>query len=300
MKILLAGARGQLGSELAGQLEAAGFGVRGCGSETLDITDRKRVFEEVRALRPGVIANCGAYTRVDLAERERERAFAVNRDGPANLAEAAREAGAVLVHISTDFVFDGLKSTPYTEADPPNPLGVYGESKLAGEREIMERLEDYMIIRTSWLYGGNGQNFVKTILRHAAEREFLNVVYDQAGTPTWAADLAGALVGIIKGIGQGANEYGIYNYSNEGVASWYDFAEAILDEARPMGFRLKCRAVRPILTAEYPAPARRPAYSVLDKGRIKKTFGADIPHWRASLRKMLCQIAPGKKEGALA
>ncbi len=300
MKILLTGAAGQLATDLSAVLKDAGLSVRGYDSKSLDVSDGKRVMEEVSMVKPGIIINCGAYTKVDLAEKEREQAFAVNKDGAAHVAEAARKVNAVLVHISTDFVFDGLKSTPYTESDATNPLSVYGESKLAGETEIMERMEDYIIVRTSWLYGKSGHNFVKTILKYAAERDFLNVVYDQVGAPTWTVDLADALLKIVKSVQEGSKEYGIYNYSNEGVASWYDFADAIVEEARASGMNLQCGAVRPILTSEYPTLARRPAYSVLDKGRVKNTFNLTIPHWRASLRKMLRQMGPGKKEDVLA
>jgi dTDP-4-dehydrorhamnose reductase len=297
MKILLTGATGQLASDLSAALKDANLSVKGYDSKSLDVSDGRRVMEEVSAIRPGIIINCGAYTKVDLAEKEREQAFAVNKDGPANLAEAAQKVNAVLVHISTDFVFDGLKSTPYAESDRTNPLSVYGESKLAGETEIMERMKNYIIVRTSWLYGKNGHNFVKTILKYAAERDFLNVVYDQVGTPTWTVDLTDALLKIVESVQKGSKEYGIYNFSNEGVASWYDFADAIVEEAKALGAVLQCEAVRPILTSEYPTLAKRPAYSVLDKSKIKNTFNLTIPHWRASLKKMLRQIGPGKEGG---
>jgi len=300
MKILLTGAGGQLASDLSAALKGAGMSVAGYDSKSLDVSDGKRVMEEVSVFKPGIIINCGAYTKVDLAEKERGQAFAVNKDGPAHLAEAAKKVNAVLVHISTDFVFDGLKSTPYAEADKTNPLSVYGESKLAGETEIMERMEKYIIVRTSWLYGKSGHNFVKTILKYAAERDFLNVVFDQAGTPTWTVDLSEALLKIVESVQQGSKEYGTYNFSNEGVASWYDFADAIVEEARTLGKDMQCRSVRPILTSEYPTLAKRPAYSVLDKSKVKNTFNVTIPHWRASLKKMLRQIGPGKKEGGVA
>ncbi|MBI5454290.1 MAG: dTDP-4-dehydrorhamnose reductase, partial [Deltaproteobacteria bacterium] len=251
------------------------------------ITDADKVGFEAARLRPGCIINTAAYTKVDLAEKERERAFAVNRDGARNLARAASAVGAPLVHISTDFVFDGRKPTPYIEEDPTGPLSVYGESKLAGEEEILKILPEHYIIRTSWLYGARGSNFVKTILRLANDRDAIRVVYDQAGTPTWTGDLAEAVVTVVDAIEAGTLDYGIYNYSNEGVASWYDFAEAVVEESRRMGATLKCRTIEPVRTSEYPTPAKRPAYSVLDKQKIKKTFGVRIPHWRASLVKML-------------
>ncbi|MDP2689763.1 MAG: dTDP-4-dehydrorhamnose reductase [Deltaproteobacteria bacterium] len=293
MKILLTGSGGQLGSGLKPMLEAAGHAVAAPRSKELDIIDREMVFGAVTRLRPDIIINCAAYTLVDLAEKEREEAEALNRTGPANIAAAAADAGAKLIHISTDFVFDGRKPLPYTEEDATNPLGVYGETKLAGEEEIRRSIEGHMIVRTSWLYGIEGQNFVKTILRLAGERELVRVVYDQAGTPTWAADLAGALVDMARSIEQGGAQWGLYHYSNEGVASWYDFAVAVVEEAVAAGFALKCKRVEPILTAEYPTPARRPAYSVLDKAKIKKTFNMTIPHWRVSLRGMIKELSGG-------
>lgn len=293
MKILVIGARGQLGSDLVPLIEKAGFEALPYASSALDITDREKVIAEAARTRPDVIVNCAAYTKVDLAENEKDRAFAVNADGPKNLALAAKAAGSALIHVSTDFVFDGSKPSPYAETDGTNPLSVYGQSKLRGELEVARNLQRHFIVRTSWLYGVSGHNFVKTIIKYGAEREVLKVVYDQAGTPTWSFDLASALMDIIKAEGNGRGSYGIYHYSNEGVASWYDFAELILEEARRKGVHLKCSRIEPILTAEYPTPARRPAYSVFDKKKIKETFGITIPHWRVSLRKMLNELYGG-------
>lgn len=293
MKILVIGARGQLGSDLVPLIEKAGFEALPYASSALDITDREKVIAEAARTKPDVIVNCAAYTKVDLAENEKDRAFAVNGDGPKNLALAAKAAGSALIHVSTDFVFDGSKPSPYAETDGTNPLSVYGQSKLRGELEVARNLQRHFIVRTSWLYGVSGHNFVKTIIKYGAEREVLKVVYDQAGTPTWSFDLASALMDIIKAEGNGRGGYGIYHYSNEGVASWYDFAELILEEARRKGVHLKCSRIEPILTAEYPTPARRPAYSVFDKKKIKETFGITIPHWRVSLRKMLNELYGG-------
>lgn len=293
MEILITGSAGQLGSDLQPLLVNKGYKVHAMPSAALDITDREKVFGAVASVGPQVIINCAAYTKVDLAEKERELAFAVNRDGVKNLAEAANNAGSALIHISTDFVFDGRKSTPYLETDNTNPLSAYGESKLEGEREAVAALKRHIIIRASWLYGIQGNNFVKTILRLAAEREALKVVYDQAGTPTWTRDLADAIVKIIDAQKTGKADYGIYNYSNEGVASWYDFAEAIVEEAKVAGVNIKCASIEPILTSEYPTPAKRPAYSVLDKKKIKGAFGVTIPHWRRSLREMMKELCRG-------
>lgn len=290
MKILVTGSNGQLGSDLAPRLEAAGFSVAAFSSKALDITAREKVLGAIEEARPRLIINSAAYTKVDLAETEKDRAYGANRDGAANMADAAAKVKAALIHISTDFVFDGSRPLPYKETDTVNPLSVYGESKLRGEEEIRKRLKKHIIVRTSWLYGAQGNNFVKTILRLASERDKLRVVYDQAGSPTWTGDLADALVKIAASIATGAENYGVYHYSNEGVASWYDFAEEIVEEGRRLGFPVKCRAVEPILSEEYPTPARRPPYSVFDKNKIKATFGITIPHWRVSLGKMLMEM----------
>lgn len=292
MDILVTGAGGQLAYDLIPRLDPAGFSVLGLDSTGLDITDREKVLKAVGEARPGFIINCAAYTKVDLAEKERERAFAVNRNGAANLAAAAKEAGAPLIHVSTDFVFDGSKSTPYREDDRANPLCAYGESKLAGEEEVIKALGEHIIIRASWLYGAHGNNFVKTIIRHASERDSLRVVYDQAGGPTWTVDLCGAIIEVLNALKNGGKAYGVYHYSDEGVASWYDFAEEIVEAAKEKT-RIRCKKIEPIRSEEYPTPARRPAYSVMDKRKIKETFGVDIPHWRRSLRRMIGGLAWG-------
>lgn len=294
MKILVTGAKGQLGSDLAPRLKAAGFVDALClGSAELNVADPSAVASFVKRERPEIIINSAAYTKVDLAEKEAEQAFAVNEKGAVNLAEAAKETGAKLVHVSTDFVFDGASSAPYKEDAAINPLSVYGSSKLAGERGISSVIDEHVIVRTSWLYGTTGNNFVKTILRLASERDTLRIVCDQVGTPTWSADLADALTGISKALSNGARPWGIYHYANEGVASWYDFALAVCEEARALGMALKCSSIEPILTAEYPTPAKRPSFSVMDKAKIKKTFNLKIPHWRVSLRAMLKDLHGG-------
>jgi len=290
MKILVTGAKGQLGNDLVLLLEATGFTAAVFSSAELDISDAAAVLETVKKAKPGIIINPAAYTKVDLAENEKDLAYAVNSHGAENLARAAKEAGCPIVHVSTDFVFDGRAPVPYAEEAGVNPLSVYGASKLAGEKFVASAIAEHVIVRTSWLYGVEGHNFVKTVLRLASEREVLRIVYDQAGTPTWSADLAAAIVGICKSIESGKKPWGTYHYSNEGVASWYDFAVAICEEAQSIGMPLKYKRVEPILTAEYPLPAARPAYSVLHKAKIKKTFGIEIPHWRSSLSKMLKEL----------
>ena len=300
MKILVTGSNGQLGSDLVPLLvkegyDAAGVDITGFGASALDISDREKTLSAINLLRPEVIINCAAYTAVDRAEKEPDAALAVNRDGPANLADAAGEVNALLIHVSTDFVFDGSRNVPYDESRTADPLGVYGMSKLLGEREVVKRLPGHIIVRTSWLYGTHGHNFVKTILKHAGEREVLRVVYDQVGPPTNSFDLAGAIAVMVKRYASGFAPFGIYHYSNEGVASWYDFAVRIIEGAGSLGAKLRCTRVEPILTEEYPTPAKRPAYSVLDKKKVKETFGVSIPHWQDSLQNMLKELYGGGK-----
>lgn len=291
MKVLVTGAGGTLGEDLIPRLASSGFDAEAVDSRGLDVTDRGRVAEYVADVRAGLIVNCSAYTGVDRAEEERERAFAVNEAGPGNLAGAAASAGAAVVHISTDYVFDGTSPVPYTEDDPVNPLGVYGASKLAGEEKVRGALPEHVIIRTSWLYGAGGKgNFVKTMLRLAGEREALRVVFDQVGSPTWTGDLADAIVAVAGAVDRGGVRYGTYHYANEGVASWYDLAVAAVEEARAAGMDIVCRMIEPIRTAEYPLPAKRPAYSVFDKGKIRDAFGLTIPHWRDGLRRMIREL----------
>jgi dTDP-4-dehydrorhamnose reductase len=283
MKVLLTGAGGQLGWEVR-RAKPAGVELVALASGALDITDPQAVARVVATERPGVIINAAAYTAVDRAEEERERAFAVNGQGAANLAQAAREHGARLVHISTDFIFDGLQSTPYRPGDLPHPLGVYGQSKLAGEERIMAITagHDTTIIRTAWVYSAHGHNFVKTMLRLMAERDTLAVISDQVGTPTWAANLARAVwMVVIEGI------TGVHHYTDAGVASWYDFAMAIMEEATALGVLTRQPTIRPIPSSAYPLPARRPPYSVLDKESLWQATGLTPEHWRVALRKML-------------
>lgn len=287
---MLTGSNGQLASDIAPLLDKEGFETAPFDLPVLDISDKEAVLKTAEGLSPDIIINCAAYTQVDKAEDESELAFKVNAGGAANLADAATDVGALLIHISTDFVFDGLKSTPYTELDETAPQGVYGLSKLKGEQEVLGRDCDSLIVRTSWLYGASGHNFVKTMLRLAAERDVLRVVSDQVGTPTWTVDLAGLLVALARHRRDGNIKTGIYHYSNEGVASWYDLTVALVEEAGAMGESLQCNLVEPIPTSAYPTPTDRPPYSVLAKDKIKRDFNISIPHWRVSLRKMLTQL----------
>ncbi|NEP84676.1 MAG: dTDP-4-dehydrorhamnose reductase, partial [Okeania sp. SIO3B3] len=221
---------------------------------------------------------------------EPELANAVNSIAPGIMATEAKKLGATLIHISTDYVFDGSQSTPYTETDPTNPLGIYGKSKLAGENAIRETEANHIIIRTAWVYGVYGKgNFVKTMLRVGKDREELRVVYDQVGCPTWTGDLAEAIAQIIPHLN--SETYGTYHYTNSGAISWYDFAMTIFEEAKQLGFPLEVKRVVPITTAEYPTPAKRPAFSVLNSGKISQVLGKHSPYWRDGLRQMLKQLA---------
>jgi dTDP-4-dehydrorhamnose reductase len=275
MVILVTGAHGQLGQALqsiAPQYPAIQFHF--CSSQEADLTNKSSLKAVFTNYKPMFCINAAAYTAVDKAESEPEKAFAINADGVRNLAEVCLEHQTVLLHVSTDFVFDGLKNTPYTETDVPNPTGVYGASKLAGEQAVQEILTRYYIVRTAWVYSNFGANFMKTILRISNEKEEVSVVYDQIGTPTNAIDLAQALLLIIISKKQC---YGIYNFSNEGQSSWFDFAKKIV-EVFKIGL-----IVNPILTEDFPTLATRPKYSVLDKNKIKSIFNIPILSWENSL-----------------
>lgn len=285
MKILVAGAGGQLGSELCARLPRTGHAVVLFTREDADFTQAGRVREAITARRADWVINCAAYTAVDKAESDSATAFAVNRDAARAVAEAVAGYGGRLLHISTDFVFDGTQSHPYRENDTPNPIGVYAQSKWAGEQAVREILPDALIVRTAWVHGAHGHNFVKTMLRLAAERDELRVVDDQVGSPSWTGDIAAALIDLI-----GQDARGCFHFTNEGVASWYDFAVAILAEAHALGFPIRARRVMPIPTSGYPTPARRPAYSVLDKQKIRAALGRPIPHWREALVQMLREL----------
>lgn len=285
MNVLVTGCRGQLGSELkalADQKDRMNFLFYDLPE--LDITDSIGVQHVCRKHSFAAIVNCAAYTAVDKAEEDAGTAFRVNRDGAAVLAKAARDNGALLVHISTDYVFNGESCVPYRESDPVSPLGVYGRSKWEGEEQIRSIAPSYIILRTSWLYSLYGQNFVKTMLRLGRERDGLKVVFDQVGTPTNASDLAGSVFSILDGHDRELIYAETYHYSNEGVCSWYDFAVAIM---RIKG--LQCM-VLPVGSEEYPTKAKRPHYSVLHKGKIKEHWGMDIPHWQDSLERMLAKF----------
>jgi dTDP-4-dehydrorhamnose reductase len=283
MNILVTGCNGQLGSEI--RLLEADYPQHvffNTDRNELDITDQSAVNEFVNSNAIDGIINCAAYTAVDKAEADKQLCTALNSEAPAYLAAAVEARGGWMVHVSTDYVFDGTKHTPYVETDTPCPDSVYGSTKLAGELAVSKFSKRTMIVRTAWLYSPFGGNFVKTMLRLGKERPELGVVFDQIGTPTYAYDLA---VAIMTAVDKGVKP-GIYHFSNEGVCSWYDFTKAI---HRIAGIT-SCR-VKPLHTSEYPTPATRPAYSVLDKTKIKETYGLDIPYWEESLEKCINLLA---------
>ncbi|NEQ48932.1 MAG: dTDP-4-dehydrorhamnose reductase [Leptolyngbya sp. SIO3F4] len=285
MNILLLGCQGQIGQELQLTLPSMGC-VTAWSRDDIDFTDLDRIFPVISEQQPDVIINAAAYTSVDKAESESELAYQVNAFAPEKLAQVAETCGAKLVHISTDYVFDGQQNVPYQPDAVTNPLGAYGQSKRAGEVAIQAAMKQHVILRTAWVYGAKGKgNFVKTMLRLGAERDELSVVYDQVGTPTWSYDIARAITTLLPHLH--SNNFGIYHYTNSGAVSWYDFAVAIFEEARVLGYPLKLEHVRPITSDQYPTPTKRPAYSVLAGEKIAKTISQAAPHWRTSLRKML-------------
>lgn len=279
--LALIGANGML-AQMVRRMAPDDFSVHAFGLSELDLTDVAVVRSKLDALRPHLIINCAAYTNVDACESNADLAFSVNGHGPGILARVARELGATLVHISTDYVFSGTATQPYREDDATDPRSVYGHSKLAGEKAIINSgLERYFIIRTSWLYGPGGKNFVETMVRLGRERKELRVVADQFGSPTLTGDLTMAIFELIKC--HPTPSFGIYHFTNAGVCSWHGFAEAILEEARKSGEPIITERVRPISTVEYPLPAPRPAYSVLATNKYQQATGAAVPAWHSSL-----------------
>ena len=301
LKVLVTGANGQLGSELQATCPAT-ITLIPTDYQTLDITQPSHVAAALDEYQPDVIINAAAYTAVDKAESDVERAYAINHLAAQTLAQAVNQTvaersrsgrgGIYLLHVSTDFVFDGLQSTPYFPDSPAKPLGVYGTSKLAGEQAVLEHCPTAAVVRTAWLYSAYGNNFVKTMLRLMAERDTLGVVADQIGSPTWAATLANTLWSFVA-----QQPQGILHCADNGVASWYDFAVAIQEEALACGLLSKAIPIKPLRSDEYPTPARRPAFSVMDKRASEALLGYTLPHWRISLRQMLTEL---KQQSVLA
>ncbi len=281
--ILVTGANGQLGSELQEEAKKEtlnDFHFFFTDKETLDITNKKSLQHYIKTNAIDTIVNCAAYTAVDKAETDEENADKINHLAVKYLAEISKKDTIKLIHISTDYVFDGTNNTPYVESDKTNPNGVYGKTKLAGEKALqIINPKNAIIIRTSWVYSNYGSNFVKTMLRLGKERDSLGVIFDQIGTPTYAKDLAHTILNIIPKIQ--SNTVEIYHYSNEGVCSWYDFAKTIFNSNN-----IECQ-VNPIETKEYPTPAKRPHYSLLNKSKIKNCFHICIPYWKDSLTECL-------------
>lgn len=297
--VLITGASGQLGWELQ-RTAPADVSAIALDRRGLDITSQVAIDDALDRHRPKVVINTAAYTAVDKAEQEPELAAAINAEGPRRLAEAASSRGIRLIHVSTDFVFDGTASTPYTPDVPTHPLGVYGVTKRQGEEAVLRCRSDLpaanapIIVRTSWVYSSHGHNFVKTMLRLMRERDEVRVVADQIGTPTWGRGLAEVLwkfaVGRPPAQGGSQAPAPIYHWSDAGTASWYDFAVAVQEEALQLGLLARPVPVKPIATADYPTPAHRPAYSVLDKTATWAALGLEPVHWRTALRAMLREL----------
>ena len=290
LNILITGANGQLGSALRRLGGVSPHNYFCTDVAELDITDIDKVMELAREVKPYAILNCPAFTNVNGCETAGDIVWKINALGPRNLSIAATEVGAKMLHISTDYVFDGRSCVPYTEEAAPAPQSVYGRTKRAGEEAVIASGCKYLIFRTAWLYSAWGRNFLKTMLRLTAERETLRVVCDQVGTPTYAGDLALGIFSIIESGLYKGNE-GIYHFTDEGVCSWYDFAVEIAAAAG----HTRCR-IEPCRTEEYPTRAVRPAYSVLDRSKLKHTFGIEIPHWRESMLYCLRQIGQTEPE----
>lgn len=279
MKILVTGASGQLGQDVVLLLYEFGHEVKSCGRSDLDIADQQQCEKVIGEYRPEGIIHCAAYTAVDAAEDDVHGAYRINASGTRNIAVAAEKVGSKLVYISTDYVFEGQADRPYREYDNTAPQTVYGESKRAGEVLAQTLNSKYFIVRTSWVYGQYGGNFVKTMLKLGAEKDSLSVVHDQIGSPTYAVDLARFLLQLIQ-----TEKYGIYHASNSGHCSWHEFAQAIFETA---GLQVN---VLPVTTEQFPRPAKRPAYSVMDHTAIRANDLQDLPHWRDGLERFLAEV----------
>jgi len=291
MRVLIIGRTGQVAHELQRARWPQGLEPTFLGRNALDLARAEEARLRVAEHRPSVVINAAAYTAVDAAEREREQAFAVNRDGPAALAESCAKTAASLIQLSTDYVFDGLKRGAYEEDDPVHPLSAYGESKAAGEDAVRARLDRHIIIRTAWVYCPIGRNFVRTMLRLGAERDQLGVVDDQHGSPTSAAEVARAAIAIAATLAEGrADAFGTYHFCGAGATTWYGFARAIFAGAKERGMRVP-GVVTPITTAQYPTPAKRPMNSVLSSEKIGRAFGVVARPWQDALSDCLDAIA---------
>jgi dTDP-4-dehydrorhamnose reductase len=276
MKVIVTGAKGQLGTDLVHLLADRGYEVYGYGREELDITNFNQVKQVISEVNPDIVIHAAAYTKVDLAESEPDQAFLINAYGTRNVTVASGAVGAKLVYISTDYVFDGTANVPYNEFAPTNPLSVYGKSKLAGEQFVRDFHSKFFIVRTSWVYGKHGNNFVKAMLKLAQERDELMIVHDQVGCPTYTVDLSNCILELIQ-----TEKYGVYHVSNSGHCSWYEFAKAIFEEA---GIEVK---VNPCTTKDFPRPAPRPAYSVFEHMALRLNGFSEMRKWREALREFI-------------
>jgi dTDP-4-dehydrorhamnose reductase len=309
-KILLIGKDGQLGNDLQNLLPRLGALVA-TDREQLDLSRPADIRSLIQDFHPALIVNAAAYTAVDLAEEDEPLARAINSVAPAVIAETAKKIGAALVHYSTDYVFDGSKNSPYAENDPPNPINAYGRTKLAGEQAIRDSGVDHLIFRTAWVYSTRGKNFLLTILRLATQREELRIVRDQIGAPTWSREIASASAQVLQQLynqsdatAAWSERGGTYHLTAAGETNWYEFTQAILQEAAQApdslawfraatnGKELLARRVFPIATAEYPTPARRPAYSVLSNSKLNRVFGIQLPDWRQQLQRAFSLNSP--------
>lgn len=281
MKVLITGAKGQLGNNVRIEMQAAGCEVIAVDVDDLDLLKTELIADQISEYNADWVINCAAYTQVDRAEDEPDMAFSINRDAAREIATGVSRTNGNLLHISTDYIFDGKKNTPYKEDDEAKPLSIYGASKLEGENEIRLILPNALILRTAWVYGVFGNNFVKTILQLASNRSELKIVSDQVGSPTWAFDIARTIAALIN-----MNESGTYNFTSQAEVSWYDFACEILNNARQLDYKIVTENVVPISTSEYPAKAVRPKYSALSNEKINNLLGSG-PEWKKSLYSMI-------------
>ncbi len=289
MKIVLLGAQGQVGWEVAKLARTQGLKLIAFDRNHLDVTDAIKTYQVLLEQQPHIVINCTAYTAVDKAESEPELAYRVNRNAVGIMAKACAHLGIPLLHLSTDYVFNGEAHLPYCEDEATKPLGVYGLSKWEGEEQLRALHKQHIIVRTSWVFGVHGHNFVKTILRLGREREQLKIVADQMGCPTAARDIAGGLLHIARVAVQGNMFWGTYHFCGEPAVTWYDFAKIIIEYANILT-SLRVKTILPITTQEYPTPARRPHYSVLNTDKIKKTFSIQMPDWRVTLKQIIEEL----------
>lgn len=291
MKVLLTGANGQLGRCVQDVFAGTEHNVIALDRQALDISSASAVASAIGLHQPDVILNAAAYTAVDKAESEPEQARAINSLGPGILAAAAKDIGAPIIHVSTDYVFDGGADKPYSECDPVSPQGVYGKTKLEGELAVQGNSDAYVILRTAWVFSEYGNNFLKTMLRLGTERSELGVVADQVGCPTYAGDIAKACLAIVDGFAAGKALYGVYHFAGDEAVSWHGFAMAIFEEAKRQGVLKALPKVNTIGTADYPTPAKRPAYSVLNNRKISEDYSVGASDWRCAVERVVALLA---------